>query len=342
MNPLWQINTIYTGESSEGTLHAPLEAIGRLEGFSVTKHPTNTAWVRDGAYPIEPNRWILPKFITMDEFIDITQDALEICSLENWEEFLGDPLEPGTYAAYEMGLDYTRIDHKTSELYFQGGNIMKAERKDGRKCHLVGAYNVVASHLLLKEPIEKVKELFQKTFDGNALFVASGRMEQLDYHQDLVLLPLMGGKVLIQDYDESARLLESLIANPEVTQEEREQFTGYLAEARMKADTTRDKVQRLKEELLKENFEPISVSGYYRREGVRKINFINGIHGYAKANNAFMITFGYETPGEKHLQDHFTKVLQEHGVQRAYYVTSPLASTMLEEGGGLRCDTLDI
>ncbi|MCE5293042.1 MAG: hypothetical protein LLF94_00325 [Chlamydiales bacterium] len=219
---------------------------------------------------------------------------------------------------------------------------MKAERKDGQKCHLVGAYNIVASHLLLQETVEKVKELFQKTFESKALFIASERFEQLDFHLDLTLLPLMGGKVLIQDYDESVRLLESLIANPEVTQKERDQFTCYLVEAKMKANATRDKVHRLKEEFLKENFEPISVSGYYHSLGVRTINFINGIYGYAKTQNAFLITFGYATPGEKHLQAYFTKVLQEHGIQRTYYVESPLAAQMLNEGGGLRCDTLDV
>ncbi len=339
--PFWKIVTIYTGDSSDGTLLHALEKIGKIEGFSAGGHPINSGWVRDGSYPVTPKRWLVPCYLAAKTLDYITPSAMKICKLKSGREFLGTPVDARTFTGYDMGM-VGDVDCVVSNLYFQGGNILKAESRDGEKCHLIGGYNIVASHLLLQEPLDRVTELFQEAFQDKVVPIGGENFEQLDYHLDLSLIPLMGGTVLVQDYDEAVGLLERLIAHPQVLESERERFKDYLQDAKEKAIKTRDKVQRLKNELSEKGFQPVSISGEYSCSNIRTICYTNSIHGYADAQNTFLLAFGYDTPGEKYLQGYFTQILQSHGVEHVYYIHSPFASEMLEDGGGLHCDTCDI
>lgn len=345
----WKINTVYCGSRSKETYLTALKKIGDIEGFSVELHPACSDWVRDSSYTLSDSNMLVPAYITEEQMFEIERASAKIvrlppeCKMWTHLGFLGSVTPKIDYirlvAWSDMG--FSPLPITFSDLYFQGGNILKAETRQGEKCTLIGVYNVLASHFLLKREVEEIKKLFEQTFAEKVAFCGITHLEQLSYHLDIAILPLMGAKVLIQDHDESVTLLRKLLDSPQVSPEEKQQFTLYLQDAQQLADLTRQKRLRLKQEMLEQGFEPISISGAYYIAGEGAVNYLNALHGYAKSKNSFVITFSYSTPGEKYLQGVFTHHLQQFGVERVYYVSSPIASSMLTDGGGLRCDTCD-
>lgn len=347
--PFWKVSTVYCGSRSGDTLLSPLEKIGQKEGFKADRHPVTCDWVRDISYAPSSKEWIVPAKVTHKQMSGIKAKSVPLCKImlsKGWgHQFLGEIAFKNMHNRWEFYKDFNQdpdLSIKFSELYFQGGNILKAEDKNGTKCHLVGVYNVVASHFLLERPISEIQELFQKTFSDKTVICGLEHLEQLSYHLDISMLPLMGGKVLIQDHEETVRLLEQLIGHPEVTRQEKQQFTLYLHDARQLAAIERDKLEHLKAELSTAGFEPVSISGSYYGGGENAINYINALHGYGSENHSFVITFDYEIPGEKYLQGYFTHRLQQAGVENIYFVPSNKASEMILDGGGLHCDTFEI
>ena len=149
--PFWKVVTIYTGDSIDDSVLKVLENIGDIEGFVVRRHLIDSDWVRDGFYPVTPKKWLVPRYLPVNLLDQITPSAQNICKLKNGDEFLGRPVDARTFAGYDIGM-LDEVDCVVSTLYFQGGNILKAESMSGEKCHLLGGYNIVASHLLLKVP----------------------------------------------------------------------------------------------------------------------------------------------------------------------------------------------
>ncbi len=323
----WKVSTVYCGTRNDNSFLVALKKIGEKEGFDAKEHPICSDWVRDCAYPLSSDALLVPAFLTEEKMSEIKFQALKITPItpkrKKWNHlgFLGNPMTNFAYGKFDICSSFPRYDIqiKLSNLYFQGGNMLKAENKEGTHCQLVGAYNILASHLLLNEQVAMITDLFQKNLPGRCIFLGLEHFEQMAYHLDISLMPLMGAKVLVQDHDESVRLLEKLLAHPEIKKDEKEHFSLYLQDARELAELDRPKLARLKKELTETGFEPIAISGNYYSDGVGKVNFINGVHGYGSNNNSFAITLDYATPGEKYLRGYFTHTLHQHGVQT--YIT---------------------
>ncbi len=346
--PFWKIDKVFCGDYNKGAIRDALQEIAASEGFSLKEPPVKVEWLRDSVYPITAERWIVPRYVSEDDFEKTRDLAKAQCPPSAmhhfWDlGFLGTVTALREYAGYEICSEFSTTPAiELSSLYFQGGNILKAEMKGGEKCHLIGAYNVTASCILLNETEEKVTKAFRELFVGKVHFLGLEKREQLAYHLDISLLPLMGGRVLVQDHDKSIQALEQELKDPALTQDEREQFRAYLYDARRLANIERERVIRTKDELEKAGFTPISVAANYYIEGMPRINYMNSLHGYGDKERSFVISMSFNTPGEARLQALFSKALEEQGVERIYYLPLPIATEMLESGGSIHCDTLEV
>lgn len=344
----WKIGVIHCGQMSGESLLVGLEKIGKKEGFRAQSYPLDLDWIRDIFYPISEKSWILPAPLSETRLMEI---ALQWEKVDNQPDskkspthFLGAVASPDLHHRCKIlnDLGLHRAKFQVSELYFQGGNILKAENKKGEKCILIGAYNVFASHILLNRSIEKIQELFCQTIPGKGIFPGLKNFEQQSYHLDVSMLPIMGGKILLQDHKISIRLLKRLIENPHVTSLEKEQFQIYLKDAKELDALKGPALSRLKEELQTEGFEVISISGNYYSAGKRNINYLNALHGFGESGNSFVVTYDFDSPGEKYLRAFFTHQLHREGVEHVYYIPSLESKMIQKDGGGLHCDTLEI
>ncbi len=346
--PFWKINKVYCGGRSDGSIPFALEQIAKIEGFSLATPPVHCDWLRDSAYPLTEHKWLVPCLVSEREMEMMRLKATTICPADTtdkkWDlNFLGVELSRSEYGQYDLYSTFqAKPEIEFSTVYFQGGNILKAEQKDGSKCHLVGAYNVIASSIQLGQTEEAVTKAFRQVFPEQVHFLGLEKKEQLAYHLDISLLPLMGGRVLVQDHDLSAKLLEIELKNTQLTDAERKEFSLYLQDAKELANIERKRLIRTKEELEQAGFTPISVAANYYIDGYPKINYINSLHGFGDKNRSFVVTTFFNTPGEARLQTIFNNYLKEQGVECIYYLPLANAGEMLDDGGSIHCNTIEV
>lgn len=91
-------------------------------------------------------------------------------------------------------------------VVIDGGNITKAENKDGKKYVIIGSDDIIKTKEIYKSQYgqeksdDEIKSILAKTFGADDVLILGANQSQPQslYHIDLAMMPLPGGKILLQ------------------------------------------------------------------------------------------------------------------------------------------------
>jgi hypothetical protein len=172
----WQIEEILTG-SDVGCFLPDLQEIAKREGFCVTDlekvlHFPDIDWLRDAMVILDDGNLLIPSRIHLEasgdigDYFEYEEIAGLLCGDKERLTTIG---MFGYYNKSQMLLDAPLDNVVEATFYFEGGNILSAVNRFGKKVTLFGANNILFSILnanYLFKTAFKIGQLLQKV-DGD-------------------------------------------------------------------------------------------------------------------------------------------------------------------------------